>query len=48
MTPAVVWIGVATLAIVLKVIFLWAIYEDERLERQERRNLNSKKPGPQK
>jgi hypothetical protein len=48
MTPTLVWIGVATLAIVLKVVFLVAIHEEERLKRRERRALNSKKPGSQK
>lgn len=44
MTPAVFSLGVATLAIVLKIVFAWAIHEDERLRRREQRAAKPKKP----
>jgi hypothetical protein len=45
MTPGVFSIGVATLAFVLKIAFLVAIREDERLDRQERQKRQSRARG---
>lgn len=46
MTPFIFSFGVATLAAVLKIVFIFAIRADERLRREERARLKAENSTP--